>query len=128
MFEIGRKQVLTAVKKVEFGVYFAEEGQREERVLLPAKEVPADLKLGDTLELFLYKDSSDRLIATRRTPKISVGEIALLKVVGVSKIGAFLDWGLEKDLFLPFKEQTTKLNPSDEVLVRAYTDKSLSAL
>ena len=124
MFEIGRKQVLTAVKKVEFGVYFAEEGQKEERVLLPAKEVPADLKLGDTLELFLYKDSSDRLIATRRTPKISVGEIALLKVVGVSKIGAFLDWGLEKDLFLPFKEQTTKLNPSDEVLVRAYTDKS----
>ena len=124
MFEIGRKQVLTAVKKVEFGVYFVEEGQKEERVLLPAKEVPADLKLGDTLELFLYKDSSDRLIATRRTPKISVGEIALLKVVGVSKIGAFLDWGLEKDLFLPFKEQTTKLNPSDEVLVRAYTDKS----
>ena len=124
MFEIGRKQVLTAVKKVDFGVYFAEEGQKEERVLLPAKEVPADLKLGDTLELFLYKDSSDRLIATRRTPKISVGEIALLKVVGVSKIGAFLDWGLEKDLFLPFKEQTTKLNPSDEVLVRAYTDKS----
>jgi len=124
MFEIGRKQVLTAVKKVEFGVYFAEEGQKEERVLLPAKEVPADLKLGDTHELFLYKDSSDRLIATRRTPKISVGEIALLKVVGVSKIGAFLDWGLEKDLFLPFKEQTTKLNPSDEVLVRAYTDKS----
>jgi len=124
MFEIGRKQVLTAVKKVEFGVYFAEEGQKEERVLLPAKEVPADLKLGDTLELFLYKDSSDRLIATRRTPKISVGEIALLKVVGVSKIGAFLDWGLEKDLFLPFKEQTTKLNPSDEVLVRVYTDKS----
>ena len=124
MFEIGRKQVLTAVKKVEFGVYFAKEGQKEERVLLPAKEVPADLKLSDTLELFLYKDSSDRLIATRRTPKISVGEIALLKVVGVSKIGAFLDWGLEKDLFLPFKEQTTKLNPSDEVLVRAYTDKS----
>ena len=124
MFEIGRKQVLTAVKKVEFGVYFAEEGQKEDRVLLPAKEVPTDLKLGDTLELFLYKDSSDRLIATRRTPKISVGEIALLKVVGVSKIGAFLDWGLEKDLFLPFKEQTTKLNPSDEVLVRAYTDKS----
>ena len=124
MFEIGRKQVLTAVKKVDFGVYFAEEGQKEERVLLPAKEVPTDLKLGDTLELFLYKDSSDRLIATRRTPKICVGEIALLKVVGVSKIGAFLDWGLEKDLFLPFKEQTTKLNLSDEVLVRAYTDKS----
>ncbi|MBO4310272.1 MAG: RNA-binding protein [Lachnospiraceae bacterium] len=124
MFEIGRKQLLTAVKKVDFGIYFAEEGDKDNRVLLPAKEVPNDLKLGDSLELFLYKDSSDRLIATRRNPKICVGEIALLNVVNVSKIGAFLDWGLEKDLFLPFKEQTAKVNPSDEVLVRAYVDKS----
>ncbi|MBO4346121.1 MAG: RNA-binding protein [Lachnospiraceae bacterium] len=124
MFEIGRKQELKAVKTVDFGVYFCEEGAENERVLLPKKEVGDDLKLGDKLNLFLYKDSGDRLIATTREPKIQVGEIALLKVNGVTKIGAFLDWGLEKDLFLPFKEQTTKLSVGDEVLVRAYVDKS----
>ncbi len=124
MFEIGRKQELKAVKTVDFGVYFCEEGAENERVLLPKKEVGDDLKLGDKLNLFLYKDSGDRLIATTREPKIHVGEIALLKVNGVTKIGAFLDWGLEKDIFLPFKEQTTKLSVGDEVLVRAYVDKS----
>ena len=124
MFEIGRKQELKAVKTVDFGVYFCEEDAENERVLLPKKEVGDDLKLGDKLNLFLYKDSGDRLIATTREPKIQVGEIALLKVNGVTKIGAFLDWGLEKDLFLPFKEQTTKLSVGDEVLVRAYVDKS----
>jgi len=124
MFEIGRKQELKAVKTVDFGVYFSEEGIETERVLLPKKEIPEDLKIGDKLNLFLYKDSSDRLIATMREPKICVGEIALLKVNGVTKIGAFLDWGLEKDLFLPFKEQTAKLSVGDEVLVRAYVDKS----
>ena len=124
MFEIGQKQELKAVKNVDFGVYFAEEGRESERVLLPKKEVPADLSLGDKLTLFLYKDSNDRLIATTRNPKILVNEIALLKVNGITKIGAFLEWGLEKDLFLPFKEQTAKLSVGDEVLVRAYVDKS----
>ena len=124
MFLIGNRQALKAVKRVDFGMYFSEDGHEDERVLLPKKEVPEDLKTGDTLELFLYKDSQDRLIATGRNPKITVGSIALLKVSQVSKIGAFLDWGLEKDLFLPFKEQTTKLNVGDEVLVRAYIDKS----
>ena len=114
MFLIGNRQALKAVKRVDFGMYFAEDGHEDERVLLPKKEVPEDLKTGDTRELFLYKDSNDRLIA----------EIALLTVKQVSKIGAFLEWGLEKDLFLPFKEQTTKLNVGDEVLVRAYIDKS----
>lgn len=124
MFLTGEKQELTAVKKVDFGMYFAEEGSYENRVLLPKKEVPADLKTGDRLTLFLYKDSSDRLIATLRNPRITVGEIALLKVKQVSKIGAFLDWGLEKDLFLPFKEQTARLYEGNECLVRAYIDKS----
>ncbi|MBO4784492.1 MAG: RNA-binding protein [Lachnospiraceae bacterium] len=124
MFLIGNRQALKAVKRVDFGMYFAEDGHEDERVLLPKKEVPEDLKTGDTLELFLYKDSNDRLIATRRNPRICVGNIALLRVSQVSKIGAFLDWGLEKDLFLPFKEQTTKLNVGDECLVRAYIDKS----
>ncbi|MCR5848997.1 MAG: RNA-binding protein [Lachnospiraceae bacterium] len=124
MLNIGQKQKLIAVKKVDFGVYFAEEGQKDNRVLLPGKEVPKDLSEGDSLELFLYRDSNDRIIATLRNPKIMTGELAPLKVREVTKIGAFLDWGLEKDLFLPFKEQTTKLNVGDEVLVRAYIDKS----
>ena len=124
MFKIGQKQNLKAVKNVDFGVYFASEDAPEERVLLPKKEVPVDLTIGDSLDLFLYKDSNDRLIATVRSPKAYVGSMAPLTVKSVTKIGAFLDWGLEKDLFLPFKEQTTKLKEGDEVLVRVYTDKS----
>lgn len=124
MFKVGCKQELTAVKTVEFGIYLAEEGDRENRVLLPKKEVPEELKLGDKLEVFLYKDSKDRLIATRRNPKVAVGELAVLNVSNITKIGAFLDWGLEKDLLLPFKEQTATLHEGDEVLVTAYVDKS----
>ncbi len=124
MFIIGKRQELTAVKTVDFGIYLAEEGDRENRVLLPKKEVPEDLKLGDKLEVFLYKDSQDRLIATRRKTKVSVGELAVLNVSSITKIGAFLDWGLEKDLLLPFKEMTATLHEGDEVLVTAYEDKS----
>ena len=124
MLLTGKKQELISVKKTDFGMYFAEEGDKENRVLLPGKEVPSDFKIGDKMELFLYKDSEDRLIATRRTPRITVDGIALLKVKQVTKIGAFLEWGLEKDLFLPFREQTTKLYEGDECLVRAYLDKS----
>ncbi len=124
MFKIGQNQILTAVKKVDFGMYFADEEDKEERVLLPGKEVPESLSIGDKTELFLYKDSKDRLIATKRQPKISVGELAVLTVKNVTKIGAFLDWGLEKDLLLPFKEQTGKVFEGDEVLVSAYVDKS----
>lgn len=123
MLRTGEKQELTAVKAVDFGMYFSEEGD-DIRVLLPKKEVPTDLKIGDKLELFLYRDSQDRLIATRRNPKITVNEIAVLRVKNVTKIGAFLDWGLEKDLFLPFKEQTTKLYENLEILVAMYVDKS----
>lgn len=118
---LGKKQRLMAVKKVEFGMYL---GNREERVLLPAKQVPAGLEIGDPVEVFLYKDSSDRLIATTREPKITLGEVKALKVADTGKIGAFLDWGLEKDLLLPFKEQTVKVRKGDEVLVGLYIDKS----
>lgn len=124
MLEIGKKQELTAVKKVDFGMYFASEDEPDNKVLLPRKEVPEGFEIGDKTELFLYKDSSDRLIATKRQPKIEVGTISLLKVKNVTKIGAFLDWGLEKDLLLPFKEQTKKLYEGEEVLVSAYVDKS----
>lgn len=101
--ELGKKQMLTVVKVVDFGVYL---GDDREKVLLPKKQVPAGIEPGDPIEVFLYKDSSDRLIATVNEPKLTLGESAILKVAQVGKFGAFLDWGLEKDLFLPFKEQT----------------------
>lgn len=93
-------------------------------MLLPAKQVPAGAKVGDEVEVFLYRDSSDRLIATTRTPKLIIGQVALLTVVQVGKVGAFLDWGLEKDLFLPFKQQTRKVKAGDQVLSSLYIDKS----
>lgn len=121
MLELGKKQVLTVVKEVDFGVYL---GDDKEKVLLPKKQVPEGIKTGDELEVFLYRDSSDRPIATTNTPKLALGEVALLKVSDVSGIGAFLDWGLEKDLFLPFKQQTAKVKAGGECLAALYVDKS----
>lgn len=121
---LGEYQELVIVKKKDFGIYLAENPSDEERVLLPIKQVPADVKIGDKLKVFLYKDSSDRLIATTNEPKLAIGELAVLTVKEIGKIGAFLDWGLEKDLFLPFKEMTQKVQSGDEVLVTLYIDKS----
>ena len=121
MIELGKKQVLEIVKQVEFGVYL---GTEDERVLLPKKQVPEHAQIGDEVEVFIYKDSADRLIATTTTPLLMMGQVALLKVADVTKIGAFLDWGLEKDLLLPFKEQTSRVAPGDECLVALYIDKS----
>lgn len=119
--KLGEKQVLTAVKKVDFGMYL---GSEEERVLLPKKQVPEGLEPGDPVEVFLYKDSSDRLIATTNEPKLTLGKLAVLDVADVGRVGAFLDWGLEKDLLLPFKEQTWKVQKGDRCLVSLYIDKS----
>ncbi len=124
MIRLGEKQELTVVKKVEFGVYLAEAMGEEEKVLLPGKRVPEGIKEGDKIEVFIYKDSRDRIIATTVEPKLKMGEYAVLRVVSVQKIGAFLDWGLEKDLFLPYKEQSVKVREGDEILVRLYIDKS----
>ena len=121
---LGEYQKLVVIKKVEFGVYLAERMENETRVLLPEKQVPEGTKIGDELRVFLYKDSKDRLIATTNTPKLTLGGLAVLTVKEVGKIGAFLDWGLEKDLLLPFKEQTAKVKKGDEVLVALYVDKS----
>ena len=118
---LGKKRRLMIVKEVEFGVYL---GNKDDKVLLPKKQVPKDVEIGDPVEVFLYKDSSDRLIATTQEPKITLGELAVLKVADTGRIGAFLDWGLEKDLLLPFKEQTAKVKKGDEVLVALYVDKS----
>ncbi len=103
MFELGKKQELIVVKQVEFGVYLGEVSNAEERILLPKKQVPAGLNINDNIEVFIYKDSNDRIIATVNEPKLQLGQVAVLEVLEVGKIGAFLDWGLEKDLFLPFK-------------------------
>ena len=122
--ELGRKQKLYFKKKEEFGVYLTEKGNDEEKVLLPIKQVPAGLNVGDEIEVFLYKDSKDRLIATTNEPKLTLHETALLDVKEVGKIGAFLDWGLEKDLLLPFAEQIGKVKAGQKVLVALYIDKS----
>lgn len=127
LIELGKRQNLTVVKKVDFGVYLAENEEASaagERVLLPNKQVPEGTGLHDTVNVFIYKDSQDRRIATCQKSLLEMGQIALLRVVSVSKIGAFLDWGLEKDLFLPFKEQTVRVREGDECLVTLYVDKS----
>ncbi|MCD7982260.1 MAG: S1-like domain-containing RNA-binding protein [Clostridiales bacterium] len=122
--KLGEKQTLTVVKQVNFGIYLAEHPEDETRVLLPAKQVPDGISLHDRLTVFLYKDSKDRLIATTNEPLLTVGGFAVLRVAQVTRIGAFLDWGLEKDLFLPYKEQLRKLREGDEILVTLYIDKS----
>ena len=124
MLELGKRQTLEIVKRTDFGVYLAPREQPQERVLLPKKEVPEQAGIGDALEVFLYKDSRDRLIATLREPLITLGALAVLQVVQVTKIGAFLDWGLEKDLLLPFKQQTRKVSEGESCLVALYIDKS----
>ena len=126
MIELGKKQTLLVVKKVEFGVYLAEnmDADAKDRVLLPAKQVPENTAEGSRMEVFIYKDSKDRLIATTREPVLTVGKTAVLKVRQVTKIGAFLDWGLEKDLLLPYHEQTVRVHEGQECLVALYVDKS----
>ena len=126
MITIGKKQSLIVVHKVKFGVYLGAsmDAEGENRILLPVKEVPEGTEVGDTLNVFVYLDSRDRPIATLRQPALTLSETAVLKVKQVTKIGAFLDWGLEKDLLLPFHEQTRRVKEGDECLVALYLDKS----
>lgn len=125
MFKLGEYQTLCYAKKVDFGIYLEEENSQDhERILLPKSNLTGNEELGEKIQVFIYKDSSDRLIATTKKPYLTKGEINLLPVVQVNKMGAFLDWGLEKDILLPYKEQTKKVKPGDEVLVALYIDKS----
>lgn len=124
MFNLGEKQKLKVVNKAQQGIYLGETSDAVDKVLLPIKQCPEDLKQGDEIEVFLYLDSKDRIIATTREPKLVIGGTALLKVANVNKIGAFLDWGLEKDLLLPYKQQTVKVKEGDEVICGLYIDKS----
>ena len=122
--QLGKKQLLTVVKMVDFGIYLADPDDPEDRVLLPKKQVRAGVRPGDQMEVFLYKDSRDRPIATTADPLLTLGDVGRLKGKEVSRIGAFLDWGLEKDLFLPFRQQTRKVRAGEECLVALYIDKS----
>ena len=137
MIELGRYQLLTIVKKTEHGVYLnAPDGPDADRVLLPAREVPQmpagegaegairPAGIGDRLRVFIYKDSEDRPIATTAAVPLEIGGLAKLRVADTNAVGAFLDWGLMKDLFLPYKEQIGLVKKDEEVLVTLYTDKS----
>lgn len=128
---LGYMQTLVAVKKTDFGLFLTDIEKKDDKnralgdeVLLPKNQVTEDMRVGSEIEVFLYKDSEDRMIATRLVPYIKIGEIKKLKVKEVNKIGAFLDWGLPKDLLLPFKEQIYDIKSGDEILVTVYIDLS----
>lgn len=125
MIKLGEIQTLQVLKSTDFGIYLCEPDNTEgERILLPKNQVPKTIKTGDELEVFVYKDSEDRPIATTTTPKVTLGKTALLRVKEVTTIGAFLEWDLAKDLLLPFKEQTQRVHSGEEVVVALYVDKS----
>lgn len=123
MIELGKKQILTVKKLKNFGVYLGCEGE-DNNILLPMKYVPEGCQEGDSIEVFVYRDSKDRLIATTLEPELTLGQTGLLEVKEVGQIGTFLDWGLEKDLLLPFKEQTYRPVKGQKCLVALYIDKS----
>lgn len=128
MIELGKWQELYVTRRTDHGVYLSEvktskKGETAD-VLLPKNQADENLKRDDIVKVFVYRDSKDRMIATVNEPKITLGEVKVLSVVSVASIGAFVDWGLEKDLLLPFKEQTKKVVKGEEVLVMLYVDKT----
>jgi len=125
MIELGKYQTLEVAKKTDFGLYLSESGKDDKhKILLPIKEVPEGTVIGDTLNVFIYKDSEDREIATTAKVPVTIGELAILRVKEVNPIGAFLDWGLMKDLLLPYKEQTAEVTEDSNILITLYVDKS----
>lgn len=119
MLEIGQYNQLTVKKETDFGVYL-ESGEGD--ILLPKKYVPKGTEIGDRLTVFVYKDSEDRIIATTLAPKATVGDFAYLKVKDTAKAGAFLDWGLEKDLLVPYSEQHRRMKAGEKYIVRIFLD------
>jgi len=129
MIELGKKQELVIKRFTTVGAFLNEENaDSKDDVLLPRKFVKKDWEVGKQIEVFIYKDNENRLIATRLEPKIEVGQLAILQVVDVNKVGAFLDWGLEKDLFLPYDEQTVSVKKHGYYLVALYIDKASDRL
>ena len=125
MIEIGKLQNLKIANFTSFGAYLdAGTGVRHDNILLPIKQLPEDSKEGDELEVFIYRDSEERLIATRKKPLAQLGELAYLIVTAKTQIGAFLDIGLERGLFLPFHEQKFPIQVGKGYLVKVYLDKS----
>jgi uncharacterized protein len=120
VIKIGDFSTLEILKTVDFGMYL--DGGPFGEILLPSKYIPENARVGDEIKVFLYNDSEDRLIATTEKPKAKVGEFAFLEVKAVSEYGAFLDWGLLKDLFVPFREQVVEMQVGNSYLVRVYLD------
>lgn len=118
--ELGKFNQLEVVKEVDFGVYL--DGGEEGEILLPTRYVPEDCKIGDILNVFLYLDMDERLIATTLTPFVQVGQFACLEVSWVNQYGAFLNWGLMKDLFVPFREQKMKMQVGRKYVIHAHLD------
>jgi len=133
MIELGRVQKLKLIRKTPIGAFLNSVDDNDDYdynyvadddILLPQSQVPEGIEIGDEIEVFAYRDSMDRMISTIRKPKLTIGEIAVLNVVELTDIGAFLDWGLEKDLLLPFKEQVGTMEVGKACLVGLYIDKS----
>lgn len=120
MLKMGKMNRLEVYRLVDFGAFLAD---NDEEVLLPRKFVPAGTKVGDKLDVFLYLDSEDRPVATTQTPKAMVGDTVSMEVIDISSIGAFLDWGLDKDLFVPFREQKEVMVKGQNYAVRVIFDK-----
>jgi predicted RNA-binding protein (virulence factor B family) len=121
MATIGKRNTLAVLRHSTPGIYL--DGAEDGEILLPNRYVPRGIAIGNRLEVFVYRDSEDRLVATTETPRATVGEVATLKVISVNRqIGAFLDWGLAKDLLLPFREQTGPVRVGQDVVVRVYLD------
>lgn len=118
--ELGKFNHLEVVKKVDFGVYL--DGEEAGEILLPTRYVPSHCEIGDILNVFLYLDNEERLIATTLTPLVQVGEFAYLEVAWINQFGAFLNWGLMKDLFVPFSEQKMKMQVGNKYIIYAYLD------
>lgn len=118
--ELGKFNVLEITKEVDFGLYL--DGGENGEILLPSRYVPQDYHIGDFLTVFLYLDNEERLIATTLTPFIQVGQFACLEVAWVNQFGAFLNWGLMKDLFVPFREQKMKMQVGRKYVVHAHID------
>ena len=117
---LGRFNILKVVKKVDFGMYL--DGGEEGRILLPSRYVPQGCEVGDELNVFLYLDNEERLVATTQQPLAQVGDFACLRVAWVNQYGAFLDWGLMKDLFVPFREQRERMEVGRRYVVHVHLD------
>lgn len=122
MSMIGQYAELRVAKLVDFGVFL--EGEDEALILLPNRYVPAKTQIDDKIKVFIYRDSEDRIIATTLQPKATVGQFAVMKVKSVTRVGAFLDWGLAKDLLVPYSEQRDKLQVDQDYLVYVYLDEA----